>query len=171
MGVLIFVTSHSRLSSQVRVKHKVATPYHPQTSGQVELANWEIKNILMKSMAKHVISPLKWNTKAWWEIKKLNMDLSKAGMKRFSDLNEMEELRNDALQQFKHCKTKIERWHDELVSLEVKMDRPIYIQQVYSNGVVELLNSNNIGSFKVNGQRLKPFMEPFSRDRGGNHPP
>ena len=28
--------------------HKVATPYHPQTFGQVELANKEIKNILMK---------------------------------------------------------------------------------------------------------------------------
>ena len=30
------------------VKQKVVTPYHPQTSGQVELANREIKNILMK---------------------------------------------------------------------------------------------------------------------------
>ena len=39
------------------------------------------------------------------------------------------------------------------------------IHQVYSNRVVELLNSNNIGSFKVNGQCLKPFMEPFSRDK------
>ncbi|RVW11778.1 Retrovirus-related Pol polyprotein from transposon 297 [Vitis vinifera] len=36
------------LLSTYGVKHKVATPYHPQTSGQVELANREIKNILMK---------------------------------------------------------------------------------------------------------------------------
>jgi Integrase core domain len=30
------------------VKHKVATPYHPQTSGQVKISNYEIKNILQK---------------------------------------------------------------------------------------------------------------------------
>ena len=30
---------------------------------------------------------------------------------------------------------------------------------------MELLNSNNIESFKVNGHRLKPFMEHFSRDK------
>ncbi|RVW63866.1 Pol polyprotein [Vitis vinifera] len=36
------------LLAKYGVKDKVATPYHPQTSGQVELANREIKNILMK---------------------------------------------------------------------------------------------------------------------------
>ena len=30
------------------VLHNVATPYHPQTSGQVEVLNWEIKPILSK---------------------------------------------------------------------------------------------------------------------------
>ena len=35
------------LLAKYGVKHKVATPYHPQTSGQVELANREIKTILM----------------------------------------------------------------------------------------------------------------------------
>ncbi|RVX18548.1 Retrovirus-related Pol polyprotein from transposon opus [Vitis vinifera] len=34
--------------------------------------------------------------KAWWAIKKLNMDLTRAGLKRCLDLNELEEMRNDA---------------------------------------------------------------------------
>ena len=36
------------LLSKYGVKHKVATSYHPQTNGQVELVNREIKTILMK---------------------------------------------------------------------------------------------------------------------------
>ena len=36
------------LLAKYGVKHKVATPYHPQTSGQVKLANRVIKTILMK---------------------------------------------------------------------------------------------------------------------------
>ena len=79
-------------------------------------------------------------------------------------------------------------WHDQLVSykefhkgqrvlfydsklhifsgkLKTRWIGPFTIQQVYSNGEVELLDSNNTGSFKVNGQRLKPFLESFSRDK------
>ena len=32
------------------ITHKVATPYHPQTSGQIEVSNREIKNILQKTV-------------------------------------------------------------------------------------------------------------------------
>ena len=32
------------------VRHNVATPYHPQTSGQVEVSNREIKQILAKTV-------------------------------------------------------------------------------------------------------------------------
>lgn len=34
------------------VKHKVATPYHPQTSGKIEISNQEIKSILDKTIFK-----------------------------------------------------------------------------------------------------------------------
>ena len=54
--------------------------------------------------------------KAWWAIKKLNMDMSKAGLKRFLDLNEMEELKNDAYINSKIAKEKLKRWHGQLIS-------------------------------------------------------
>jgi transposase InsO family protein len=36
--------------SEVIVDHWIATPYHPQTSGQVEMSNKQIKNILQKTV-------------------------------------------------------------------------------------------------------------------------
>jgi len=42
--------SFESLMKKYEITHKVATPYHPQTSGQVELANREIKQILEKTV-------------------------------------------------------------------------------------------------------------------------
>ena len=113
------------LLTKYGVMHKVATPYHPQISGQVELANREIKTILMKvvnsnrkdwslklldSLWAYRITyktilgmspyrlvyekachlPVEIEYKALWAVKKLNLDMGRAG------LNKLEELRNDA---------------------------------------------------------------------------
>ena len=42
--------SFKSLMKKYGIIHKVATPYHPQTSGQIELANREIKQILEKTV-------------------------------------------------------------------------------------------------------------------------
>ncbi|NHW78355.1 integrase catalytic domain-containing protein, partial [Escherichia coli] len=42
--------SFEALLAKYGVKHRVATPYHPQTSGQVEVSNRHIKQILEKTV-------------------------------------------------------------------------------------------------------------------------
>ena len=82
----------------------------------------------------------------------------------------------------------MKRWHEQLISskefrkgqrvllydsrlhifpgkLKSRWISPFIIQQVHLNGVVELLNSNSIDTFKFNGHRLKPFLEPFNQDK------
>ena len=128
--------------------------------------------------------PVEIEYKAWWAIKKINMELGRASLKRFLNLNELEEQRNDAYLNSKIAKERSKNWHDQMVAqknfqkgdkvllydsklhtfprkLKSRWIGPFTIHQVYPNGAVELLSSNENQTFKVNGHRLKPYAVPF----------
>ena len=110
--------------------------------------------------------PVEIEYKAWWDIKKLNMDLERASLKRFLDLNELEEVRTDAYLNSKIAKDRSKKWHDQMVArkqfqkedkvmlydtklhifprkLKSKWIGPFTIHQVYPNGAVELIGSED----------------------------
>ena len=87
----------------------------------------------------------------------------------------------------KISKDKLKRWHDQIVlrkefqegqkvllydsklhifmkKLKSQWNDPYLVHKVYSNGVVEITNPNSGCIFKVNGHRLKPYMEPMVQE-------
>ena len=59
--------------------------------------------------------PLELEYKAMWAIKKLNFDCQVAKEKRLLQMNELEELRNEAYDYARIYKDKAKRWHDQRI--------------------------------------------------------
>ena len=59
--------------------------------------------------------PLELEHKAMWAIKKLNCDLQAAKENRLLQMNELEELRNEAYDNARIYKDKTKKWHDQKI--------------------------------------------------------
>ena len=118
--------------------------------------------------------------KAMWAIKKLNCDFQATKEKRLLQMNELEELRNEAYDNAKICKEKTKRWHDQKImrrefkarekvllynsrlklfpgKLKSRWSGPYTVVTSTPFGAVTL--KDEFGSeFKVNGQRLKHYL-------------
>ena len=120
--------------------------------------------------------------RAYWAIKKLNFDLDNAGNRKRLQLNEFEEIRNDAYNCAKHYKDRRKVFHDRNIlrksfslgqkvllynsrlhlfpgKLRSRWSGPFIVRTGFSHGAIEIENPKNGDVFKINGQRLKPFLE------------
>nr|XP_027060695.1 uncharacterized protein LOC113687232 [Coffea arabica] len=140
------------------ILHKISAPYHPQTIGQAEMSNREIKLILEKM---------------------------EAGVHRKLQLQELEEIRNETYENAVIYKEKRKFFHDQQVSkksfvvgqkvllyhsrfklfsdkLRSRWIGPFVVSIVFHYGAVEIQSLKIEKKFVVNGHRLKPYYEGFS---------
>ncbi|XP_038880406.1 uncharacterized protein LOC120072059 [Benincasa hispida] len=97
--------------------------------------------------------PLELEHKAMWAYKKLNFDLASAGKVQMLQLNQLVEWKMNAYGNAKFYKERTKKWE-----VEVPLVWAFHIKTIFPHGAVELTTENGSNTFKVNGQRIKPYL-------------
>ncbi|CAN6554891.1 unnamed protein product [Malus baccata var. baccata] len=107
--------------------------------------------------------PVELEHKAHWAVRKFNMDVDVAGIHRKLQLNELEEIRNEAYENARLYKEKTKAFHDRMIRTK---SFPVGQKMLLFNSRLRLfpvqVRSFKTGQeFKVNGHRVKPYYECF----------
>jgi hypothetical protein len=128
--------------------------------------------------------PVELEHKAYWAIKSFNMKMDESGEHRKLQLQELEEIRNDAYESARIYKEKTKAFHHKMISRkEFKIGQKILlyhsrlrlfpgklrshwigtfvVTNVFPHGTVEIQILTTSKVFKVNGHRLETFYEGF----------
>nr|GEW93018.1 reverse transcriptase domain-containing protein [Tanacetum cinerariifolium] len=205
----------AKVMSKYRVTHRLATTYHPQTSGQVEVSNRGLKRNLERMFGENCASwseklddalwafrnayktpiggtpyklvygkschlPIDLEHKAYWALKHVNFDLKTTGNHRKLQINEFNELCDQAYENYLIYKEKTKKIYDSkiknhifivcdrvllfnshlkifLEKLKTRWSGPFTITKVFSYGTVGLSQPDGT-NFKVNGHRVKHYF-------------
>nr|GFA27605.1 reverse transcriptase domain-containing protein [Tanacetum cinerariifolium] len=180
----------SRVMAKYGVTHHLSTAYHPQTSGQVEVTNRGLKRILERTVGENRVS---WSDKiedALWAfrtafktspLKHTNFDLKTVGDHRKLQLNELNELRDQAYENSLIYKERTKKLHDDKIKnrifnvgdqvllfnsrLKIFLGKLkscwsglFTISEIYPYGTAKLIHPDGC-NFKVNCHRLKHYHE------------
>ncbi|KAL2231178.1 UNVERIFIED_CONTAM: Retrovirus-related Pol polyprotein from transposon 17.6 [Sesamum indicum] len=107
--------------------------------------------------------PVELEHRAYWAIKQFNSSMDEAGGQRKLQIQELEELRNDAYENSKIYKEKAKAFHDRTISRKefVVGQKVLLFHSKLNLFSVEIKSPTTQKVFKVNGHRLKPFYEDF----------
>ncbi|GJU76969.1 reverse transcriptase domain-containing protein [Tanacetum coccineum] len=155
------------------VTHRLATVYHPQTSRQVEVSN-------RARVRKGMSSTDRARAQSLLGLEACKLLPKSAGDHRKVQLNELNELRDQAYENYLIYKEKTKKIHDSKIKnrvfnvgdrvllfnsrLKIFSDKlkthwtgPFTVAQVFPYGTIELSQTDG-PNFKVNGHRLKHYF-------------
>jgi len=126
--------------------------------------------------------PIEIENRAWWAIKMLNYDLNEVGEVKKLQLSELGEIRSEAYESARSYKERVKLFHDRHIlrkeftpgmkvllydsrlhlfpkKLRSPWIGPYIVLHVFLYGAVEIQDPDTREKFKVNGLRLKKFLE------------